>query len=694
MTLESEIDEIFKKAFGQSIESRPDQMEAIVELVDGQGRVLVVQRTGWGKSAVYFAATKILRNRGRGPTLIVSPLLALMRDQIASATRFGVRAETFNSNNVDDWQDVHAKISRGEVDALLISPERFNNEDFRKSILIGENLLNQAGLIVVDEAHCISDWGHDFRPDYRRIKDIAASLPPTTPILLTTATANRRVVSDIQEQIGSEIKIFRGNLDRESLHLSSLVESGLGQRLAWLSTNLPKFKESGIIYCLTIRDVELVADWLTSRGINAVGYSGDMESDARIRIEDALKSNDLKAVVATSALGMGYDKPDLGFVVHFQTPSSPVAYYQQVGRAGRAIDSAVAILMSGPEDEEIWGYFLRSTLPIEAHAREVLGAVSKAAMSTPDGWVTPEVVSMEVNMATARVESLLKLLDVEGFLEFRRVQQYGKRMLRLTAKPYVYDQERISNVEAQRLREQEEMREYQTLQTCRMAFLRNSLDDSKIVNCQRCDICTNEKFGDNPTQLEIELANVFINNRPPKISARKKYPNSKWIPENLRNEDGLAICYLGNGEFGKLVLRDKRKQEGVDEKLIAQAIKNLMPVVMANGLAWIAYVPSRNNERPFVQHLAEAIGKALDLPVHAIVAKVRETQPQKNQENSYRQFANVNGAYEIVAPIPAGNVLLVDDIVDSGWTLTEVGSLLRAKGSGLVVPFALARQKG
>ena len=694
MTNKSEIEEIFKQAFGDSIESRPDQVEAIIELVDGQGRVLVVQRTGWGKSAVYFAATKILRNRGRGPTLIVSPLLALMRDQIESAKRFGVRAETLNSNNIDDWQSIHTKISRGEVDALLISPERFNNEEFRKNILIGENLLNQAGLIVVDEAHCISDWGHDFRPDYRRIKDIAASLPLSTPILLTTATANRRVVSDIQEQIGSEIKIFRGSLDRDSLSLSAVTANGIGQRLAWLSTNLPKFKESGIIYCLTVRDVELVADWLTSRGISAVGYSGDMESESRIRIEDALKSNEIKAVVATSALGMGYDKPDLGFVIHFQMPSSPVAYYQQVGRAGRAIDSASAILMSGPEDEEIWEYFLRSTLPVEAHAREVLGAVLKAAMSTPDGWVAPEIVSMEVNMAATRVESLLKLLDVEGFLEFRRVQEYGKRMLRLTAKPYVYDQERISNVEAQRLREQDEMREYLTLQSCRMAFLRNSLDDLNVSNCKRCDFCTQEEFGDNPSKSETEMANLFINNRAPKINARKMYPNSKKIPENLRNSDGLAICYLGNGEFGKLVLRDKRRQEGVDDRLIAQAAKNLRPLVAAQSLKWIAFVPSRNNERPFVRNVAEAIGKALDLPVHTVVAKTRDTLPQKDQDNSFRQFANVNGAYEIVASIPSGNLLLVDDIVDSGWTLTVVGSLLRAHGSGAVVPFTLARQKG
>jgi ATP-dependent DNA helicase RecQ len=456
MKLNMEIEEIFNVAFGNSFESRPDQVEAISELVDGSGRVLVVQRTGWGKSAVYFTATKILRNRGRGPTLIVSPLLALMRDQIESATRFQVRADTLNSNNVDDWQEIHDKISNGDVDALLISPERFNNEEFRKNILIGENLLNQAGLIVVDEAHCISDWGHDFRPDYRRIKDIAASLPNTTPILLTTATANSRVVSDIQEQIGTEIKIFRGTLDRESLSLSSAGSNSLAHRLAWLSTNIPSFNQSGIVYCLTIRDVELVADWLNEMGINAFGYSGDMEPEDRVRIEDALKSNDVKAVVATSALGMGYDKPDLGFVVHFQMPSSPVAYYQQVGRAGRAIESATAILMSGPEDEEIWEYFLRSTLPIEAHAREVLKAISNAATSTPDGWVNPDIVFTDVNIPALRVESLLKLLDVEGFIEYRFASMHRRKMLRLTAKPYVYDHERIANVEAQRLKEQAE----------------------------------------------------------------------------------------------------------------------------------------------------------------------------------------------------------------------------------------------
>jgi ATP-dependent DNA helicase RecQ len=694
MNLSKEIEEIFKIAFGNSFESRPDQVEAISELVDGSGRVLVVQRTGWGKSAVYFTATKILRNRGRGPTLIVSPLLALMRDQIESATRFQVRAETLNSNNVDDWQEIHDKISNGDVDALLISPERFNNEEFRKNILIGENLLNQAGLIVVDEAHCISDWGHDFRPDYRRIKDIAASLPTTTPILLTTATANSRVVSDIQEQIGTEIKIFRGTLDRESLALSAAGSNSLAHRLAWLSTNIPSFNESGIVYCLTIRDVELVADWLNTMGVNAFGYSGDMEPEDRIRIEDALKSNDVKAVVATSALGMGYDKPDLGFVVHFQMPSSPVAYYQQVGRAGRAIESASAILMSGPEDEEIWEYFLRSTLPIEAHAREVLKAISDAARSTPDGWVNPDIVFVDVNIPFLRVESLLKLLDVEGFIEYRFAQMHRRKMLRLTAKPYVYDHERIANVDAQRLKEQVEMQEYLELRTCRMAFLRNSLDDLNIANCQRCDNCTQQKFGIAPSQSDVDRATLFFNDRAPKIAARRVYPNRKSIPLNLRIEDGLSVCYLGNGDLGRLVLRDKRKQQGVDEKLINQALKNLVPIVEEKDLSWIAYVPGKGSNRPFVANLAQALGDRLNLPVHAVVSKARETEPQKNQENSFHQFANVDGAFEIVGPVPEGNLLLVDDIVDSRWTLTVVGSLLRANGSGQVVPFTLARQKG
>lgn len=694
MKTQDEILDIFKLAFGSQFETRVDQVEAISELVDGSGRVLVVQRTGWGKSAVYFTATKILRNRGRGPTLIVSPLLALMRDQIESATRFQVRAETLNSNNVDDWQEIHDKISNGDVDALLISPERFNNEEFRKNILIGENLLNQAGLIVVDEAHCISDWGHDFRPDYRRIKDIAALLPTTTPILLTTATANSRVVSDIQEQIGTEIKIFRGTLDRESLALGSAGSNSLAHRLAWLSTNISSFNESGIVYCLTIRDVELVADWLNSMGINTFGYSGDMEPEDRIRIEDALKSNDVKAVVATSALGMGYDKPDLGFVIHFQMPSSPIAYYQQVGRAGRAIESASAILMSGPEDEEIWEYFLRSTLPIEAHAREVLKAISDASTSTPDGWVNPDIVFTDVNIPFLRVESLLKLLDVEGFIEYRFAQMHRRKMLRLTAKPYVYDHVRIADVEAQRLKEQAEMQDYLELRSCRMAFLRNSLDDLNIANCQRCDNCTKQDFGNRPSQSDVDRATLFINDRAPKIAARRVYPNRKSIPLNLRIEDGLSVCYLGNGDLGRLVLRDKRKQQGVDEKLINQALKNLVPIVKEKDLRWIAYVPGKGSERPFVANLAKTLGDRLNLPVHAVVSKKWETKPQKNQENSFHQFSNVDGAFEVVGPMPEGNLLLVDDIVDSRWTLTVVGSLLRANGSGRVVPFTLARQKG
>lgn len=695
MSIQDEVNSLLRDAFGVDFRVRADQSEAIVELIDGGKRVILVQRTGWGKSAVYFAATRILRDRGRGPTIIISPLLALMRDQIENAKKLGVKAVTFNHNNVEEWSNVHVQISNGEVDAILISPERFNNEEFRRNILIGENLLNEAGLIVVDEAHCISDWGHDFRPDYRRIKGIAASLPESTPILLTTATANKRVVDDIQSQVGNNLVIFRGTLDRESLRLSSLGKMSQAERLAWLTKNLPQMAGTGIIYCLTVRDVELVSDWLNHSGIKALGYSGDLDAEDRIQIEEALKSNSVKAVVATSALGMGYDKPDLSFVIHFQMPSSPVAYYQQVGRAGRNISEALGVLMCGYEDDEIWEYFLRTSLPVESQAREVLDFIMEASLGTEDGWVSPELVYAKVNMTSGRVESLLKLLDVEGFLEYARVNTYrNKPMVRLTAKKYVFDAERISRVHDQRIREQEEMNSYLGSRECRMAQLRRSLDDVGILNCKRCDNCTGIKFGIEPTLDETLQAEQYVSTKTFIIEPRKQFPNRRQIAPQLRNQVGLSISYLGQAGVGSLVLRDKRAQQSVDERLVKAAKKAISDWSVFDSLKWITYVPSLNSERPYTKLLAEALSKALDLPLIHCVVKVRETDSQKLQENSYRQYGNVLGAYRVEGRLPDGNVLLVDDIVDSRWTLTVIGQLLRENGSGAVYPFTLARQKG
>src|ERR687892_1007206 len=404
----SDAQTLLRELAGPDATFREHQLEAVDDLVDERGRVLCVQRTGWGKSAVYFLATALLREQGAGPALIVSPLLALMRNQIAAAERLGIRAHTINSTNRDAWEEVRGLLEADAVDLLLISPERLDNPQFRADFL--PLFAERVGLLVIDEAHCISDWGHDFRPDYRRLEEMLARLPEGVAVLCTTATANDRVVADVEEQLRTKARTYRGPLGRASLRLEVVDLPGQADRLAWLATHLPELPGSGIVYTLTKRDAELVAEWLSSRGIAAEAYSGEIESERRVAVEERLLANELKAVVATSALGMGYDKPDLGFVVHYQAPGSVISYYQQVGRAGRGVAHADVVLLRGHEDRAIQDFFIDVAFPPKPLVEQVLEALDGAG---GEGLSLPALTGV-VNLGRGRIEAMLKVLDVEG----------------------------------------------------------------------------------------------------------------------------------------------------------------------------------------------------------------------------------------------------------------------------------------
>src|SRR3954447_10923053 len=466
-TLEARAAELLRVLAGPDAEFREHQLEAVQDLVEDRARVLCVQRTGWGKSAVYFLATALLRERGAGPALIVSPLLALMRNQIAAAETLGIRAHTINSTNRDAWDEVKQRLADDDVDLLLISPERLNNPQFRNTML--PLFAERVGLLVIDEAHCISDWGHDFRPDYRRIQDMLAELPEGVAVLCTTATANDRVVADVAEQLalghGGALRTYRGPLGRESLRLEVVELPAQADRLAWLATHVPELPGSGIVYTLTKRDAELVAEWLNTRGIGAEAYSGEIESEQRISTEERLLRNDVKAVVATSALGMGYDKPDLGFVVHYQAPGSVISYYQQVGRAGRALERAEVVLLRGHEDRRIQDFFIQQAFP----PRELVARVLEALDG--DGATARELMA-HVNLGRGRVDALLKVLDVEG-----AVRRDGSRWSRVPGSDWTYDAERYARVTALRRREQEAMAAFGADGRCLMRALQEELDD-------------------------------------------------------------------------------------------------------------------------------------------------------------------------------------------------------------------------
>jgi ATP-dependent DNA helicase RecQ len=660
---------------------RDGQWEAIEALVERRGRALVVQRTGWGKSAVYFIATRLLRDRGAGPTVLISPLLALMRNQILMAERAGVRARTINSGNREEWDAIESEIRANTVDLLLISPERLNNVRFREEML-GE-LVRTVGLLVVDEAHCISDWGHDFRPDYRRIGRILQSLPRGVPLLCTTATANDRVVADIREQLGEDLEIIRGTLDRESLALAVVDLPEQSRRLAWLATVIPEFAGSGIVYCLTVADTERVADWLRTCGIDARAYSGATEPDVRLELEDALLANSIKVLVATSALGMGFDKPDLAFVIHYQSPGSPVAYYQQVGRAGRALDDAPAILLRGREDREIQDYFIHTAFPPKQQAEEIVGLL--AASDVP---VSVARIEVGVNTRRSRLQSMLKVLEVDGAVD--SVKGGWQR----TSDPWTYPSERIEAVTAQRRVEQRAMNDYASSTECRMTFIRAQLDDHAAQPCGRCDNDTTHRWDIELDERLVVAAVAHLRAGALTIEPRRQWPTGHEelkgkIDAELQLETGRALSIANDGGWGGLVARAKDQDGRCADELVDAAAALVRAWAPDPAPAWVTCIPS-TSAPGLVVDFARRLADALRLPFHASLQRVEPRLPQREMENSFQQLRNADGAFEVVPSVPSTPVLLVDDTVDSRWTLTTVGVALREAGAGPVYPFVLA----
>ncbi|HEY9800252.1 MAG TPA: RecQ family ATP-dependent DNA helicase [Leptolyngbyaceae cyanobacterium] len=666
---------------------RPGQWEAIEELIERRSRLLVVQRTGWGKSLVYFLATKLLRDQGAGCTLLISPLLALMRNQIAAAQRIGVKAATINSSNSDEWETVKTQLLAGQVDILLISPERLANDDFRENILFP--ISQRIGLFVVDEAHCISDWGHDFRPDYRRIVRILQGLPQNIPILATTATANNRVVDDIIAQIGANLQVVRGNLTRESLRLQNIYLPSPAARMAWLAEQLPQLPGSGIIYTLTVRDANRVANWLQTQGINVKAYHSDIESDIRETLEDELLSNQIKALVATTALGMGFDKPDLGFVIHYQRPGSVVHYYQQVGRAGRAVDIAYGILLSGDEDEEITNYFINTAFPPQIHTQQVLNQLNEA-----EGLSIPQLEE-KLNLSRGQIDKVLKLLSLEFPSPVTKIDS------KWYATPINYqpDEEKIAKLTAIRRQEQAIMSAYMQSEQCLMAFLAKELDDANPQNCGKCAVCLGKPLLSVTCSIEmVNKAVLYLRRSEQIIEQRKKWPSqallsyqfSGNIKNNLRAEEGRALSLWGDAGWGELVKQGKYIDNYFDDKLVQGTVDMIQRWQPQPFPSWVTCVPSLNRPE-LVPNFAQRLAEKLGLTFVPIVRKVKQTQLQKFMSNSYQQAHNLDGAFKIDAwPGIGGSVFLVDDMVDSRWTFTVIAALLRSAGSGQVFPVALA----
>jgi ATP-dependent DNA helicase RecQ len=681
---------LLKEMIGSDAVFRLGQWEAIEAIASKKQRVLVVQRTGWGKSLVYFLATKLLRDQGAGPTFLISPLLSLMRNQIEMADKIGIHAFTINSSNRKEWDEAENTLAENQCDLLLISPERLNNDRFQKSIL--PQMAGRVGLFVVDEAHCISDWGHDFRPDYRRIARILQMIPAGVPVLGTTATANNRVIEDIQQQFGQGLVTLRGALDRQTLRLQNIRLANQSERMAWLVENLPKFQGSGIIYCLTVPDTERVTEWLKKNGFNAVAYhaGNDTEID-RPAIEQAFLRNEIKILVATVALGMGFDKPDISFVIHFQRPGSVIAYYQQVGRAGRAVDRAYGILLSGIEDDEIQDYFIETAFPTQQAMLDILGTLEKHES------LSFEEILSRVNVARGVVEKALKLLEVDGAVG---TIFNGKVLYFRTPNPWQSDTQRVERIHSLRRTEQSQMQSYMEYKGCLMEFLLKALDDRNPKPCGRCANCRGTGL---PTKVSHELviqAEDFLKGIVITIDPHKRWPagvfldQKRLIPIEMQNCHGRSLCYYGDAGWGKLVRDGKYLNGHFSDALVDASFKLINQNWSPDPFpTWVTAIPSHRHPT-LVSDFAIRLASRLNITYLPVLIRTGVPPEQKTMQNSTMQSRNVINTLAVEGNLPPGPVLLVDDIIDSGWTLTMACYLLRNHGSGEVYPFTLAKASG
>lgn len=674
---------------------REGQWESIESLLNRE-RMLVVQRTGWGKSVVYFMATRLLREKGFGPTLLISPLLALMRNQIEAAARIGVKATTINSANQEDWEKIEEQVHKDKVDVLIISPERLANDEFRNNIM--STIAERIGLFVVDEAHCISDWGHDFRPDYRRIVRVLQAIPSNSSVLATTATANDRVVNDIVSQLGADIKTVRGPLVRKSLRLQNIHMPSPAARMGWLAKTIPDIKGSGIIYTLTIRDADRVAQWLRINNINAKAYHSKLsESDQKVplkeELEQKLLNNGIKVLVATVALGMGFDKPDLGFVIHFQRPASVVHYYQQVGRAGRAVDSAYGILLCGEEDDHIADFFIRSAFPPQQHIDEII-----ADLDQSDDGLSIQALQASLNLKKSQIEKTIKYLTVESPSPITKIGTQWH--VTAAAVEYKIDKVSVNAITAIRRQEQTQMQAYMTHGGCLMEFLAKALDDPTPSPCGKCVNCDaslllSEQFDD-------DLANraaIYLRRSYQPITPRKQWPAFKQMPTydfsgniklDMRAEEGRVLSLWRDAGWGELVQKGKYKDKQFSDELVTACVEMIKQWAPEHPPGWITCIPSINHPT-LVPDFAERLAKALALPFVPCIEKIVDNPQQKMMDNNFHQARNLDGVFKVnLEPKPCAPCFLVDDMVDSRWTLTVASALLRKAGCEAVYPIALA----
>lgn len=669
---------IIRELYGANAKFRDGQYEAIEATLKNR-RTLVVQKTGWGKSLVYFACTKLLRSQGKGVTMVVSPLLALMANQLDAAKTLGLRCDVLNSTVRERRAEILDQLEHDALDLVFVTPETLFTDEVQSSL---KNI--RIGLFVIDEAHCISDWGFDFRLEYGNLRKIVVALPQNVPVLATTATATDRVIEDLRVQLGGDVYVSRGPLMRDSLYIQVLDLPDKVSRYAWILDSLRLLPGSGIIYCLTQRDCDYLCDFLTRNGISAAAYysRGSQEGAAEnFLIEERFQNNQIKVIVATIKLGMGYDKGDIAFIIHFQMPKNIVSYYQQIGRAGRNIDKAYTFLMCGNEDDEIHNYFIDKAFPTEEETQKLM-----AYLSSRDGAKLSEILS-HFNFRRDRIEKALTFLQHDGFIQKSGSSYY------ITPKPFFYDKEHYDAISAIRRNELQQMKQMANTKACYSRFVVSALDDKTATDCGHCANCLQiPLFSQTASAQSIAIAEQYLNGLILPIEPRKIWADASQMPSSkiqYQNQPGLCLSKYGDAGIGALVKRDKYSaKRQFCEELVGKSAAVLRPLIVEKGITHLCYVPSLRSG--IVKNFSERLATALGIPCVDLLEKTAAA-PQKDMENSVHQCTNAVSSFSVKNGVTLPEkVILVDDIVDSRWTLTVCGYRLMESGTIEVYPFALA----
>ena len=674
--MREKITKILKKYYGENAVFREGQYEAI-ESTYKNPRTLIVQKTGWGKSLVYFISTKLFREENKGFTLVVSPLLVLMENQKEAASKLNIKCTALNSTvSKEDRSTIINNMVNQYYDLVFVTPETLFKDDIQMAL---PNM--KIGLFVVDEAHCISDWGHDFRLNYGKLNKIIQKFPSNVHVLGTTATANNRVINDLKTQFGDSVYISRGSLTRDSLHINVVKVKNAVERYTWILKNINKLPGTGIIYCLTQRDCDYLTKFLLDNGISAEAYySKSQEEEVQnMKIIQKFLKNEIKVIVATIKLGMGFDKGDIGFVIHYQMPSNIVSYYQQIGRAGRSIDKAYTILMSGPEDLDIINYFINTAFPTKEECIKVIECLEKY-----NGLSIP-YLSGCLNMKQGRLAKTIMFLENEGFVYKEGPKYY------VSGTKFTYDSEHYENVTKTRISERNQMVELLKTKDCLNKYIVSCLDDDVKYDCNRCSNCIENSIFDNEfTDEEINKTLGFINALEQPIEPRKRWPSKDFFGTTVIHNQliaGICLSKYHDVGYGKLVKDGKYRDHKFADELVGKSASILKGIIKKHNIKYITNVPSLRSN--IVEDFTKRLAESLKIEYVDTLLKIGTTQ-QKDMNNSYHQCRNAINSFRCKEKNYDGNIILVDDMVDSKWTITVCGHYLMEAGFNSVFPYALA----